>query len=71
MLKKKLKKHGFADRLKYMRLLESGRSFTSINKEFGINKGHYNKTAAKVVLFSELFAFLQRKMCKVYLLQYQ
>ena len=38
MLKKKQKKHGYAERLKYMRLLESGRSFTSIKKEFGINK---------------------------------
>ena len=28
------------------------------------NKGHYHKTAAKVVFFSELFAFLQRKMCQ-------
>ena len=38
MLKKNQKKHGYAERLKYMRLLESGRSFTSIKKEFGINK---------------------------------
>ena len=34
----KRKKHEYADRLKYMRLLESGRSFNSIHKEFGINK---------------------------------
>ena len=34
----KRKKHDYADRLKYMRLLESGRSFNSIYKEFGINR---------------------------------
>ena len=35
---RKRKKHDYADRLKYMRLLESGRSFNSISKEFGINR---------------------------------
>ena len=32
------KKHGYADRIKYMRLLEGGRSFESIHNEYGINK---------------------------------
>ena len=32
------KKHGYADRIKYMRLLEVGRSFESIHNEYGINK---------------------------------
>ena len=34
---KKRKKHDYADRLKYMRLLESGRSVKSISNEYGIN----------------------------------
>ena len=38
MSERKRKKHDYADRLKYMRLLESGRSFNSIYKEFGINR---------------------------------
>ena len=74
MLKKKLKKHGFADRLKYMRLLESGRSFTSINKEFGINKEQLQVLWDKYQMYGELglqkskytkrvFA-LKRKMCQ-------
>ena len=54
MLKKKLKKHGFADRLKYMRLLESGRSFTSINKEFGINKEQLQVLWDKYQMYGEL-----------------
>ena len=35
---KKRKKHDYADRLKYMRLLEEGESFGSIHKEYGINE---------------------------------
>ena len=35
----KRKKHGYAERLKYMRLLKDGRSVYSICKEYGIN--HY------------------------------
>ena len=35
---RKRKKHDYANRLKYMRLLESGRSFRSIHKEYGIDK---------------------------------
>ena len=31
------KKHDYADRMKYMRLLESGRSIRSISDEYGIN----------------------------------
>jgi len=38
MSERKRKKHDYADRLKYMRLLESGRSIESISKEYGINK---------------------------------
>jgi len=34
---RKQKKHDYADRLKYMRLLESGRSIRSISIEYGIN----------------------------------
>lgn len=37
MLERKRKKHDYADRLKYMRLLETGRSFKSIHKEYGID----------------------------------
>ena len=37
MSERKRKKHEYADRLKYMRLLEEGRSFDSICKEYGIN----------------------------------
>ena len=36
MSERKLKKHDYADRLKYMRLIESGRSYKSICKEYGI-----------------------------------
>jgi len=35
---RKRKKHDYADRLKYMRLLELGRSFRSIHNEYGIDK---------------------------------
>jgi len=35
---KKRKKHDYADRLKYMRLLEEGESFRAIHKEYGINE---------------------------------
>ena len=38
MSERKRKKHDYADRLKYMRLLESGRSFRSIHEEYGIDK---------------------------------
>ncbi len=34
---RKRKKHDYADRLKYMRLLEAGRSLISIHKEYGID----------------------------------
>ena len=37
MSERKRKKHDYADRLKYMRLLEEGRSFDSIHREYGIN----------------------------------
>ena len=39
MSERKRNKHDYADRLKYMRLLEFERSFNSIYKEFGINRG--------------------------------
>jgi len=37
MSKRKYKKHGYADLLKYMRLLEEGHSFNSIHQEYGIS----------------------------------
>jgi transposase-like protein len=37
MSERKRKKHDYADLLKYMRLLETGRSFNSIHKEYGID----------------------------------
>ena len=37
MSKRKYKKHGYADLLKYMCLLEEGHSFNSIHKEYGIS----------------------------------
>ena len=37
MSERKRKKHDYADRLKYMRLLGTGRSFKSIHKEYGID----------------------------------
>ena len=36
MLERKTKKHGYAEKLKYMHLLEKGRSIDSIHKEYGI-----------------------------------
>ena len=38
MSEKKRKKHDYAERLKYMHLLEAGKSFTFIHEEYGINK---------------------------------
>ena len=38
MSKEKRNKHGYAEVLKYMHLIESGRSYDSIHKEYGINK---------------------------------
>jgi transposase-like protein len=38
MSERKLKKHDYADRLKYMRLIESGRSYNFVCKKYGI--GH-------------------------------
>ena len=37
MLERKRKKHGYTERLKYMHLLEKGRSVDSIHKEYGID----------------------------------
>lgn len=37
MLERQLKRHSYADRLKYMRLLSGGRTFDSIHLEYGIN----------------------------------
>lgn len=37
MLERQLKRHSYADRLKYMRLLAGGRTFDSIHLEYGIN----------------------------------
>ena len=35
---RKQKKHGYAERLKYVRLIESGMSFRAIHKKYGINE---------------------------------
>ncbi len=48
---RKRKKHDYADRLKYMRLLESGRSFRSIHKEYGIDKDQLKVLWAKYQKF--------------------
>ena len=42
MSKRKYKKHEYADLLKYMRLLEDGKSVKSIHKEYGINHHQLN-----------------------------
>jgi transposase-like protein len=47
MSERKKNKHDYAARLKYMRLLESGRSFNSIHEEFGINSCLLNVLWAK------------------------
>ena len=44
---RKQKKHDYADRLKYMRLLESGRSIHSICTEYGINNNQLRVLWAK------------------------
>jgi transposase-like protein len=51
MSERKRKKHDYADRLKYMRLLESGRSFRSIYKEYGIDKDQLKVLWAKYQKF--------------------
>ena len=40
MSERKRKKHDYADRLKYMRMLEAGKSFNSIRMEYGVNSDH-------------------------------
>ncbi len=50
----KRKKHDYADRLKYMRLLESGRSFRSIHKEYGIDKAQLKVLWGKYQKFGPL-----------------
>ena len=37
-MSKKYKKHGYAERLKYMHMLKNGISAKSIEQQFGINK---------------------------------
>lgn len=39
MSKEKRKKHGYAEVLKYMHLIKSGRTFNSIRREYGVNEG--------------------------------
>jgi transposase-like protein len=47
MSERKRKKHGYADLLKYIRLLKGGRSIDSICKEYGINHHHLKVIWAK------------------------
>ncbi len=37
MSDRKQKKHGYAERLKYVRLIEDGMSFDAIHRKYGIN----------------------------------
>ena len=39
MSKEKRNKHGYAEVLKYMHLIKSGRTFNSIHREYGVNEG--------------------------------
>ena len=53
MLERKRKKHDYADRLKYIRLLETGRSFNSIHKEYGIDDAQLKVLWEKYQIFGK------------------
>ena len=53
MSERKRKKHDYADRLKYMHLLESGRSFRSIHKEYGIDDAQLTVLWEKYQIFGK------------------
>ena len=49
-MSKEKKKHGYAEVLKYMHLIKSGRSFGSIHKEYGINASQLKVLWARYLL---------------------
>ena len=61
MLERKQKKHDYADRLKYIRLLEAGRSFNSIHEEYGIDSSQLKVLWGKY----QIFGIVGLKKCAI------